>query len=111
MGNHKKVASGIQLIVLYAVAGEGRFSIPLDMRIMRPDPEGSGRRSKDQPQLVLEMVRNLKTRFSARGVDTKGWFIVMDSWYASKDLQEEVSRDGFFVITEGKRFAGRPYRG
>ena len=78
-GRLKKEASSIQLIVLYGVIGEGKLLIPLDMRIRRPDPEGPGRKCKEQPQLVIEMVRDLKTRCLAGGVDVRGWFIVMDS--------------------------------
>jgi len=101
-GKLKRETSGIQLIVLYAVIGEVKHMIPLDMRIRRPDPEGSGRRCKEQPQLVMEMIKDLKTRCLAKGVDTNGWFIVMDSWYCSSDLQDKISQCGFFVIIEGK---------
>jgi len=101
-GNLKRQASGIQLIVLYAVIGEGKYMIPLDMRIRRPDPAGRGRKCKEQPQLVLEMLRGLKTRLMVKGIDINGWFLVMDSWYGSVDLQEEISECGYFVIFEGK---------
>jgi len=101
-GKLKREASSIQLIVLYAVIGEGRLLIPLDMRIRRPDPEGMGRKCKEQPQLVMEMVRNLRTRCLAKGIDPRGWFIVMDSWYCSSELLEEVSKCGFVVVFEGK---------
>jgi len=101
-GKLKREASSIQLVVLYAVVGEGKLLIPLDMRIRRPDPAGPGRKCKEQPQLVLEMVRGLKTSCMAKGIDSKGWFIVMDSWYCSQDLIDEISACGFFVIVEGK---------
>jgi len=38
----------------------------------------------------------------AKGIDSKGWFIVMDSWYCSQELIDEISACGFFVIVEGK---------
>ena len=101
-GRLKKEASSIQLVVLYGVIGEGKLMIPLDMRIRRPDPEGSGRKCNEQPQLVLEMVRSLKTRCLSKGVSINGWFIVMDSWYCSDALINEISNLGFFVIVEGK---------
>ncbi len=101
-GKLKREASSIQLVVLYAVIGEGNLLIPLDMRIRRPDPEGSGRKCKEQPQLVIEMIRDMKTRCFAKGVDVKGWFIVMDSWYCSDELIDKISKLGFFVIVEGK---------
>jgi hypothetical protein len=101
-GKLKREASSIQLIVLYAVIGEGKLLIPLDMRIRRPDPEGPGRKCKEQPQLVIEMIRGLKIRCSTKGLATKGWFIVMDSWYSSHDLQDKISQCGFFGIIEGK---------
>jgi len=101
-GNLKKRASSIQLVVLYAVIGEGKLLIPLDMRIRKPDPEGSGRKCKEQPELVLEMVRNLRTRCFSKGIDPRGWLIVMDSWYGSKDLLDKISKLGFIVTFEGK---------
>jgi len=101
-GKLKKQASSIQLIVLYAVVGEVKHMIPLDIRVRRPDPEGSGRKCKDQPQLVLEMLKGLKIRLMVKGIDIEGWFLVMDSWYGSADLQEEISQCGYFVIFAGK---------
>lgn len=101
-GRLKKEASSIQLIVLYGVIGEGKLLIPLDMRIRRPDPVGPGRKCKEHPQLVIEMVRDLKTRCLSKGVVVRDWFIVMDSWYCSDELIDEISRLGFFVIVEGK---------
>ena len=101
-GKLKKEASSIQLVVLYAVIGEGNLLIPLDMRIRRPDPEGPGRKCKEQPQLVIEMIRDLKTRCFANRVDVKGWFVAMDSWYCSNELIDKISNLGFFVIVEGK---------
>ena len=101
-GRLKRKASSIQLVILYAVIGEGKLLIPLDMRIRRPDPQGRGRKCKEQPQLVLEMVRSLKTRCVSKGIDPSGWFIVMDSWYGSEDLLEKISECGFIVVFEGK---------
>lgn len=101
-GKLKRQASSVQLIVLYAVVGEVKYMIPLDMRIRRPDPEGSGRKCKEQPQLVLEMLRSLKTRLLVKSINIEGWFLVMDSWYNSKDLQEKISQCGYFLIYEGK---------
>ncbi len=101
-GNLKKRASSIQLVVLYAVIGEGKLLIPLDMRIRKPDPQGRGRKCKEQPELVLEMVRNFRTRCFSKGIDPHGWFIVMDSWYGSKDLLDEIGKLGFTVTFEGK---------
>lgn len=101
-GKLKRQASSIELVVLYAVIGEVEHMIPLDMRIRRPDPEGRGRKCKEQPELVLEMLLSLKTRCIPKRIDTKGWFVVMDSWYGSKDIQDKISRHGYFVIFEGK---------
>jgi hypothetical protein len=101
-GQLKKEASSIQMVVLYAVIGEGKLLIPLDMRIRRPDPTARGRRCKEQPELVLEMIRDFKTRCLAKGVDPNGWFIVMDSWYCSNDMLDKISDYGFIVVIEGK---------
>ena len=101
-GKLKKTASSIQLVVLYAVIGEVKLLIPLDMRIRRPDPQGSGRKCKEQPELVIEMVRNLRTRCFSKGIDPRVWLIVMDSWYGSKELLDEIDKLGFTAIFEGK---------
>jgi len=101
-GSLKRNAKSIQLVVIYAVIGEGKLLIPLDLRIRRPDPKGRGRRCKEQPALVLEMINDLKMRLILRGVDPKGWFVVMDSWYGSSDLLEKINGEGFITIFEGK---------
>jgi hypothetical protein len=95
-----QLKNNIQMIVLYAVIGDGKLLIPLDIR--RPDPTGKGRKCKEQPELVLDMIRNLKTRCLAKGVDPNGWFIVMDSWYCSNDMLDKISESGFIVVIEGK---------
>jgi len=101
-GKLKREASSIQLVVLHAIIGEVKLLIPLDIRIRRPDPEGRGRRCKEQPELVLEMVREFRSRCFAKGIDPIGWFIVMDSWYCSDDLLEKVIKLGFIMVVEGK---------
>ena len=104
-GKLKKTASSIQLLVLYAVIGEGKLLIPLDMRIRKPDPQGSGRKCKEQPELVIEMVQDFRTRCFSKGIDprgSRGWFIEMDSWYGSKDLLDKIDKLGFTVTFEGK---------
>jgi len=101
-GKLKKTASSIQLVVLYGVIGEGKLLIPLDMRIRKPDPQGRGRKCKEQPELVIEMVRNFRTRCFSKGIDPRGWFIAMDSWYGSKDLLDEIDKLGFTATFEGK---------
>ena len=101
-GKLKKTASSIQLVILYAVIGEGKLLIPMDMRIRKPDPQGSGRKCKEQPELVIEMVRNFRTRCFSKGIDPRGWFIVLDSWYSSKDLLDEIDKLEFTVTFEGK---------
>lgn len=102
-GSLKRKARGIQLVVLYAVIGEGKLLIPLDIRIRKPSPKGRGRRCKEQPALVIEMIRDFKRRMMIRGIDPEGWFLVMDSWYGSGDLLREIEEEGFMVVFEGKR--------
>lgn len=101
-GQLKRSASSIQLIVRNAVIGEGKLLIPLDVQIRRPDSEGRGRKCKEQPELITKMVRDLRTRCIAKGINTKGWFIVIDSWYCSNELLEGISKCGFVASLEGK---------
>jgi len=96
------------MIVLYAVIGEGKLLIPLDMQDVQTRQEEEG---KEQPELVLDMVRDLKTRCLAKGVDSR--FIVMDSWYCSTDMLDKISESGFIVVIEGKSnvlygYTGKP---
>jgi len=98
----KRLAPGIELVVLYVVFGNGRLMLPVDMRIRRPDPQGRGRKCKQQPSLVLQMIQNFKYKCFMADIDTAGWFISMDSWYCSKVLRNEISRLGFEPIISGK---------
>jgi hypothetical protein len=44
----------------------------------------------------------LQQRHRSLWIDPCGWFIVMDSWYGSKDLLDEIGKLGFTVTFEGK---------
>ena len=52
--------------------------------------------------MVIEMVRNFRTRCFSKGVDPRGWLIALDSWYGSKDLLDEIDKLGFTVTFQGK---------
>jgi hypothetical protein len=55
-GQHKRVLSGSDGILLVAVIGEGKLVVPVDIAIRRPDPTGPGAPCRDKLHWVQGMV-------------------------------------------------------
>lgn len=43
-GQHKRVVSGIDGVLLIVVIGDGKLVVPVDFTVRRPDPKGPGAR-------------------------------------------------------------------
>lgn len=69
-GQHKRVVSGIDGVLLVVVIGDGKLIIPVDFAVRRPGPKGPGARcytKLDRAQLMLdESLHALKPSGSRR---------------------------------------------
>ncbi len=81
-GRHKRVIRGIGVVVLMAVVGEWR--IPLTFRIYRKKEDG-----KSRIDLAREMLE-----WALEEVKIEPAYVLMDTWYASKDLLKYLQQKG-----------------
>ncbi len=73
--------------------------IPLNIRIV--SKQGSG--NTDKPRLFDTMLREVLDFFDADGIDLRKYPITFDSWYASKELVQNLSDLGFDrILVHGK---------
>lgn len=55
-GQHKRVVSGIDGVLLIVVLGDGKLLVPVDFAVRRPDPQGPGARSYTKLQWAQVML-------------------------------------------------------
>ena len=78
-GQHKRVLSGIDGLLLLVVIGDGRLVIPVDFAIRRPDPVGPGAPCRDKLHWARGMLDECVAAFERRGVALPAPMVVADS--------------------------------
>ena len=103
-GQHKRVLSGIDGLLLLVVVGEGRLIVPVDFAIRRPDPVGPGAPCRDKLHWARLMLDQRLAAFAQRGVALPPPIVVADSWFSDSKLMQHVGRayQGT-VLVEGKQ--------
>jgi hypothetical protein len=103
-GQHKRVLSGIDGLLLLVVVGEGRLIVPVDFVIRRPDPVGPGAPCQDQLTWARVMLDERLAAFRRRGLALPAPMVVADSWLSDSKLMQHV-RDAHHgtVLVEGKQ--------
>ncbi len=86
-GKYKKVIRGIGVVVLMAVVGKWR--IPLTFRIYRKSEDG-----KSRIDLAMEMLQ-----WALEDVKIEPAYVLMDTWYAKKDLLSYLDTKGVRYMT------------
>ncbi len=103
-GQHKRVLSGIDGLLLLVVIGDGRLIIPVDFAIRRPDPEGPGAPCRDKLYWARVMLEECLTAFRRRGVHLPPPMVVADSWFSDSKLMQYVgAQHQGTVLVEGKQ--------
>jgi hypothetical protein len=102
-GQHKRVLSGIDGVLLVVVIGEGKLVVPVDFAIRRPDPMGPGAPCRDKLHWVQGMVDERLGALRKRGVALPPPMVVADSWFSDSKLMRHVAttHQGT-VLVEGK---------
>jgi hypothetical protein len=102
-GQHKRVLSGIDGVLLVVVIGEGKLVVPVDFAIRRPDPTGPGAPCRDKLHWVQGMVDERLGALRKRGVALPPPMVVADSWFSDSKLMRHVAttHQGT-VLVEGK---------
>jgi hypothetical protein len=103
-GQHKRVVSGIDGLLLLVVIGDGRLIIPVDFAIRRPDPEGPGAPCRDKLHWARAMLDACVAAFRRRGVALPAPMVVADSWFSDSKLMQYVSaQHQGTLLVEGKQ--------
>ncbi len=103
-GQHKRVVSGIDGLLLLVVIGDGRLVIPVDFAIRRPDPVGPGAPCRDKLHWARVMLDACVAAFGRRGVALPAPMVVADSWFSDSKLMQYVStQHQGTLLVEGKQ--------
>jgi hypothetical protein len=103
-GQQKRVLSGIDGLLLLVVVGDGRFIVPVDFAIRRPDPVGPGAPCRDKLRWAQLRLDERLAAFRRRGVELPAPMVVADSWLSDSKLMQHVhdAHQGT-VLVEGKQ--------
>jgi hypothetical protein len=67
-GQHKRVVSGIDGVLLVVVIGDGKLIVPVDFAVRRPDPKGPGARCHSKLTWAQLMLDESLQALSRRGL-------------------------------------------
>jgi hypothetical protein len=103
-GQHKRVVSGIDGLLLLVVVGEGRLIVPVDFAIRRPDPAGPGAPCRDKLCWARLILDERLAALARRGLALPPPVVVADSWFSDSKLMQHVqdAHQGT-VLVEGKQ--------
>ena len=91
-GRWKKVVKGQNLLgIVLTINGK-----PLPIHLLFCSKQGST--NTDKPSLLISMLTQLKEEFLLHKIDITSFAITLDSWYASKELREKLTKLGWSKI-------------
>ena len=103
-GQHKRVLSGIDGLLLLVVVGEGRLIVPVDCAMRRPDPVGPGAPCRDKRCWARRRLDERLAAFERRGLALPPPIVVADSWLSDSKLMQHVGREyQGTLLVEGKQ--------
>jgi len=102
-GQHKRVLSCIDGLLLVVVMGDGKLVVPVDCAIRRPDPVGPGAPCRDKLCWARTMLDERLAALAHRGVALPPPLVVADRWLSDSKLLQHVGRkhQGTLLV-EGK---------
>jgi hypothetical protein len=90
-GQHKRVVSGIDGVLLIVVIGDGKLVVPVDFAIRRPDPTGPGARCRNKLEWAQVMLDQSLAALARRGLHLPAPIAAADSWFSDSKLMHHVS--------------------
>jgi hypothetical protein len=87
-GQHKRVLSGLDGLLLLVVVGDGRLVVPVDFAIRRPDPVGPGAPCRDKLHWARVLLEECLAAFRRRGVPLPPPMVVAESWLSDSKLMQ-----------------------
>src|SRR5712691_8851385 len=103
-GQHKRVWSGMDGLLLLVVIGDGRLVVPVDCAMRRPDPVGPGAPCRDKLRWARVMLDERLAALRRRGLELPAPIVVADSWFSDSKLMQHVgdTHQGTLLV-EGKQ--------
>jgi hypothetical protein len=103
-GQHKRVLSGIDGLLLLVVIGDGRVVVPVDCAIRRPDPVGPGAPCRDTLRWARVLLDERVAAWRRRGLELPAPRVVAESWLSdSKRMQHGGDTHQGTLLVEGKK--------
>jgi hypothetical protein len=90
-GQHKRVVSGIDGVLLLIVIGDGQLVVPIDFVVRRPNPKGPGARCRDKLTWARGMLDETLGALARRGLVLPPPLAVADSWFSDSKWMRHVS--------------------
>jgi hypothetical protein len=90
-GQHKRVVSGIDGVLLIVVIGDGQLVVPVDFAVRRPDPKGPGARCRHKLEWAQVMLDQSLDTLARRGLQLPAPLAAADSWLSDAKLMRHVS--------------------
>lgn len=90
-GQHKRVVSGIDGVLLLIVVGDGQLVVPIDFAVRRPHPKGPGGRCRDKLTWSQVMLDETLGALARRGLELPPPIVVADSWFSDSKLMGHVA--------------------
>ena len=90
-GQHKRVVSGIDGVLLLVVIGDGKLVVPVDFAVRRPNPTGPGRRCRTKLVWAQVMLDETLAALRQRGLDLPAPLLVADRWCSDAKLMAHVA--------------------
>ena len=84
----KRIAPGIDGVLLAVVVGDGKLIVPLDFEIRRPHPPGAGHPCRTKLEWTEAMLQRNLGEFERRGLQLNSPVVVADSWFADSHLMQ-----------------------
>lgn len=89
-GQHKRVVSGIDGVLLIVVIGDGKLVVPVDFAVRRPDPKGPGARCRNKLVWAQVMLDQSLDALARRGLHLPAPIAAADSWFSDAKLMYHV---------------------
>ncbi len=103
-GQHKRVLSGIDGLLLVVVIGDGELVVPVDFAIRRPAPVGAGAPCRDKLSWTRIMLDERLAALRRRGLVLPPPLVVGDSWFSDSTLMRHVRQQHQgTLLVEGKQ--------
>jgi len=90
-GQHKRVVSGIDGVLLIVVIGDGTLVVPVDFAVRRPDPKGPGARCRNKLEWAQVMLDQSRAALTRRGLNLPAPIAAAHSWFSDSKLMRHVS--------------------